>query len=83
MVMHNLNPGHTSKREQVLGLVRAKGILRPRELDGLAISREYLNKLHSAGRPELALVAACIACQKQSPPNSRSSLRLQNEFQKE
>jgi predicted transcriptional regulator of viral defense system len=47
MVIHNLTSHARSKREQVLELARTAGILRPRELEKLGISREYLNKLHS------------------------------------
>jgi predicted transcriptional regulator of viral defense system len=38
-----------TKRERILKLVARKGILRPRDLDQVGISREYLNKLYAEG----------------------------------
>ena len=38
-----------SKKDRILGLLRTTGILRPRDLERLGISGEYLNKLYAAG----------------------------------
>ena len=54
MVRHNLTSIRRPKWEQVLALARRKGLLRPRELEPLGISREYLNKLHNEGLLESA-----------------------------
>lgn len=41
-----------SKEEQVLALVRKQGVIRPRDLNPLAIPREYLRRLHAKGKLE-------------------------------
>ena len=38
-----------SKRDQILEMLRDAGVLRPRDLQSLGISGEYLNKLHAEG----------------------------------
>ncbi|MDB4534742.1 type IV toxin-antitoxin system AbiEi family antitoxin domain-containing protein, partial [Vicingaceae bacterium] len=38
-----------AKKDKILSLLKKKGVLRPRELDSLGISRVYLNKLYSQG----------------------------------
>ena len=39
----------TAKKQRILKLFKRKSVLRPRDLDELGISREYLNKLFAAG----------------------------------
>lgn len=36
--------------EQILNIIKVKGVLRPRELDAYGIPREYLRRLHERGR---------------------------------
>lgn len=38
-----------SKKKRILKLLTARGVLRPRDLDALHVSREYLNKLWAQG----------------------------------
>src|SRR3954466_12098518 len=49
MVRHILTDDKSPKRGQILKLARETGVLRPRDLAGLGIAREYLNKLHAEG----------------------------------
>jgi predicted transcriptional regulator of viral defense system len=49
MVRHTLTNAKDLKREQIIKLARAKGILRPRDLDAHGIAGEYLNKLLAEG----------------------------------
>ena len=39
----------TAKKQQILKLLKRKRVLRPRDLDAIGISREYLNKLFVEG----------------------------------
>lgn len=39
----------TTKRQQILEMVRAAGILRPRDIEAHGISGDYLNRLHARG----------------------------------
>lgn len=38
-----------TKKDRILKLLKKRGVLRPKDLDSLGISRIYLNKLYSAG----------------------------------
>lgn len=38
-----------SKKQQILGLLKKTGVLRPRDLEAIGISGEYLNKLYREG----------------------------------
>lgn len=38
-----------AKKDRILKLLEQRGVLRPRDLDSLGISRIYLNKLHAEG----------------------------------
>lgn len=49
MVRHNLTTEEHSKRNQILAMVRERGVVRPRDLEQAGIAGEYLNKLLSEG----------------------------------
>jgi predicted transcriptional regulator of viral defense system len=49
MSRQNLTIDDSPKRGQILKLAREKGVLRPRDLEGVGIAGEYLNKLHAEG----------------------------------
>ncbi|HMO12688.1 MAG TPA: type IV toxin-antitoxin system AbiEi family antitoxin domain-containing protein [Pirellulaceae bacterium] len=38
-----------SQKDRILKLLKTRGVLRPRDLDSLNVSREYLNKLYAQG----------------------------------
>jgi predicted transcriptional regulator of viral defense system len=49
MSRQNLTIEGSPKRGQIIKLAREKGVLRPRDLEGVGIAGEYLNKLHAEG----------------------------------
>jgi len=60
-----------TKKERIIRLLERKGMLRPRDLDSLGISREYLNRLFNEGildRPSRGLYTLLDA----SPSEHRS-----------
>lgn len=61
----------TSKRDQILRLLKKTRVLRPQDVEAVGISRTYLNKLHSEGvldRPSRGLyIPVPVASRRYEP----------------